>query len=451
MVHITDSTPTVFAIHFVNPFLQQSPRVQLNEKGALLVRGEMLFAQNMTVRYNNVFINLYVVPGDSVHLAIDAARLQENDFSWLTITGDHASLSTQLNKAHHYMASLPYKKYDMRLPAPAMLAAVREDYNSKLASFTTYASAHQLDTLVVNFIRRDLLYGISNWITDYVYDSLLAAEKQDRIQLFNDTLFDMHNAANFQTMMFAYHLGWYARWITGKDSLVQQARAQEKYQAAARAGAAILLQQPPTISRDYMLYSFLSGLILQTPNLLKEMPEIRSYFTAPLYYDYLSRSMQKAHSTSFAVLPVTGLYCLNAAGKENAVPRTDVLQYLAKKYPGKVIYLDLYSTWCGPCREEMKYTPALHQAYKNKAVVFVNICAQDDIVSWKKLIKEKKLTGKHYFLDVEASKLFMGNYRMDAFPTYCLINKKGSMITTHAPRPSDGAKLHRKLDELLLE
>ncbi|WP_315814791.1 hypothetical protein [Paraflavitalea speifideaquila] len=34
------------------------------------------------------------------------------------------------------------------------------------------------------------------------------------------------------------------------------------------------------------------------------------------------------------------------------------------------------------------------------------------------------MPGEHYFLDVDASKLFMGNYQIDAFPTYALINKK---------------------------
>ncbi len=389
VVHVTDSTPTVLAVHFVNPFFKQSPRAQLNKKGTLLVRGEMLFAQNMTVRYNDVFINLYVVPGDSVHLSIDAARLNQPNFAWLTISGDHAHLSTQLNKAHHFIMGLPNKKYDWRLPAPAMLLAIKEDYNNKVASFNSYAINNQLDTLVINFIRRDLLYAISNYLTDYVYDTLAPAEKQARINLFSDTLFDMHNAANFQTMLFAYHLGWYAQWITGSDSLVQQAKAKEQYQTAARVGAAILLKQPATISRDYMLYSFLSGLGLKSPALLSELPEIPSCFTTSLYYDYLTSSMQRAHSSNFAVLPISGMYYLTASRKEQAVPRTGILQYLTKKYPGKVIYLDVYATWCGPCLKEMKYAPALHQLYKNKGIVFVNICAQDDIVYWKNWSKKR--------------------------------------------------------------
>lgn len=449
MAHITDSTPTVFAFHFVNPFYKQSPRIKLDDKGRLLVSGEMLFTQNITVQFNNVFVNLYVVPGDSVHLAVDAALLADKHFAWLSISGDHAALSEQLNKSHQYIMGLPYKKYDLSLAVPDMLAAFRADYASKMATFKTYAAIHRLNPVIIDFIQRDYLYGLSNWITDYVFDSLPGAEKMARINLFRDSLFELHNAANFKTMMFGYHLGWYAKWVAESNGLVSAALKEDRYKEAIREGITLLLQEPATVSRDYMLFSFLCGILTKSPALLDELPELRNYFTAPLYYDYFRKSVKRAASLSFSELPVLGMHHLSASGKVQAMASTDIIQYLIHQYPGKVIYLDVYATWCGPCRKEMAFAPALHSAYKKKDVVFVNLCAQDDLPSWKKLIKEKKLAGEHYFLDVDASKLFLGNYRIEGFPTYWLINKKGAIVTTQAPRPSDSFKLYQQLDALL--
>lgn len=449
MLHIKDSTPTVFTFHFTNPFNRQSPQVKLDKKGTLLVRGELLFMQNITVRYNDVFINLYVAPGDSLHLTVDAALLADKHFAWLTISGDHATLSEQLNKSHYYIMGLPYGKYDLSLPVPALWAAFRADYGNKMTAFQSYAAANQLDPAIIDFIQRDYLYGLANWITDYVFDSLPATEKFARINLFRDSLFQLHNPDNFKTMMFAYHLGWYAKWITESNGLVPAAIKQDRLKDAIKEGMALLLEEPATISRDYMIFSFLSGITRKSPALLDELPEIQHYFTFPLYYDYLTRSVRRAASLSFSALPVLGMHYLSANGKMQAIPSADVIEYLTKQYPGKVIYLDVYATWCGPCLKEMKFAPALHNAYKNKEVVFVNLSAQDDLSSWKKLVKEKKLSGEHYFLDVDASKLFLGNYRIEGFPTYWLINKKGQIVSNQAPRPSDSLRLRQQLDVLL--
>ncbi len=447
--HITASTPTVFTFHFTNPFNKQSPQVKLDEKGTLLVRGELLFTQNMTVRYNDVFINLYVAPGDSLHLTVDAAMLADKHFAWLTISGDHAMLSEQLNKSHHYIMGLPYEKYDLSLPVPALWTAFRADYGSKMAAFQSYAAANQLDPVIIDFIQRDYLYGLTNRITDYVFDSLPGTEKIARINMFRDPQFQLHNPDNFKTMMFAYHLGWYAKWVTESNGLVPAAIKQDRLKDAINEGMALLLEEPATISRDYMVFSFLSGIVRKSPALLDELPEIQHYFTSPLYYENFTMAMKRAASLSFSVLPVLGMHYLSANGKVQAIPSADVIEHLAKQYPGKVIYLDVYATWCGPCLKEMAFAPALHNAYKNKEVVFVSLSAQDDLSSWKKLIKDKKLPGEHYFLDVDASKLFLGNYHIEGFPTYWLINKKGKIVNTQASRPSDSLPLHQQLDALL--
>ncbi|SEW53168.1 hypothetical protein [Chitinophaga arvensicola] len=68
-------TPKVFGINFLNPFDNSRKSATLDSGMKFSVEENMLFTQNMTIAYNKTFINLYVVPGDSVHLQIDAALL----------------------------------------------------------------------------------------------------------------------------------------------------------------------------------------------------------------------------------------------------------------------------------------------------------------------------------------------------------------------------------------
>lgn len=104
------STPKVLAVNFLNPFDKIRQSASFNDDMKFSINGGMLFTQNMTIGYNGTFINLYVTPGDSVHLEIDAAQLKQPDFKWLKISGDCAEISTQLNQLHKYIHTQPYNK-----------------------------------------------------------------------------------------------------------------------------------------------------------------------------------------------------------------------------------------------------------------------------------------------------------------------------------------------------
>ena len=142
---------------------------------------------------------------------------------------------------------------------------------------------------------------------------------------------------------------------------------------------------------------------------------------------------------------------LNRKGKAQQIAQTDAFNYLTKKYPGKVLYIDVYATWCGPCLEEMKYSRALYQSMRGKDVVFVALCLQSDVPAWRKLLTDKHIEGENYFFTDDATKLFMGTYKLQGYPSYILVNKKGEITTTNAPRPSETAELNRTLMRLVEE
>ncbi|MFC4635671.1 TlpA family protein disulfide reductase [Dokdonia ponticola] len=105
---------------------------------------------------------------------------------------------------------------------------------------------------------------------------------------------------------------------------------------------------------------------------------------------------------------------------------------------GKVIYIDNWATWCGPCKHEFKNsTPQLKEKFQ-KDVEFIYLCHQSEEKLWKPSIAEYKVTGKHYFLSQEESKPIFKQINLQGFPTYTIINKKGEIVTSGFEyRPSE--------------
>jgi thiol-disulfide isomerase/thioredoxin len=125
------------------------------------------------------------------------------------------------------------------------------------------------------------------------------------------------------------------------------------------------------------------------------------------------------------------------------------------RYPGKVIYLDMWGTWCGACREEFAYYRALQERYKNKPVEFVFVAIEKGTAPEKKWIETVQfynLRGKHILAGKALSEHFRNLYAKEEsmlFPSYLLIDQHGQLVTTKAKWPSSGEGLAKQIDKLL--
>ncbi len=144
-------------------------------------------------------------------------------------------------------------------------------------------------------------------------------------------------------------------------------------------------------------------------------------------------------------------YTLDAGSKINFTPVTgnDSLWHkVIAKYSGKVVYVDFWGTWCQPCMEAMPHSKALFKSYEGKDVVFLFLAVKSKEEIWRSVIANTKIPGEHYLLQDSQVKALENRFKIDGYPSYLLVDKKGYVKDIHARHPDD-KQLRKDIDELL--
>ncbi|MBR6436763.1 MAG: TlpA family protein disulfide reductase, partial [Thermoguttaceae bacterium] len=123
---------------------------------------------------------------------------------------------------------------------------------------------------------------------------------------------------------------------------------------------------------------------------------------------------------------------------------TDGSEYIAKDYTGKVVLIDFWATWCGPCRAELPNVKKLYAAYHDKGFEVIGVTCDDpnDEEDINKFLKENDYTWKQMFdseavvPDMKTSDgkpvLVSEYYGINAIPCPVLIGKDGKVISLNA-------------------
>jgi len=115
-------------------------------------------------------------------------------------------------------------------------------------------------------------------------------------------------------------------------------------------------------------------------------------------------------------------------------------------FKGKVIYMDLWASWCEPCRAEMPNFKNLKDKFKgNDKVAFMGIAVFDGDKEWRKALSEEKPDWLQLY---DANSTVAKSYVAAAIPKYILIDKNGKVVNFNAPAPGDKSIEHLIKDEI---
>ena len=112
-----------------------------------------------------------------------------------------------------------------------------------------------------------------------------------------------------------------------------------------------------------------------------------------------------------------------------------ILRKLIEPYKGKIILLDVWGTWCGPCKAALKNSQEEYERLNPYDIVYLYLANNSDEESWENVIKEYNVTGDnvvHYNLPTEQQTAIEHFLGVNSYPTYKLIDRDGNILDVNA-------------------
>ena len=128
-----------------------------------------------------------------------------------------------------------------------------------------------------------------------------------------------------------------------------------------------------------------------------------------------------------------------------------IFRKIIEPYKGRIVYLDIWGTWCGPCKRNLKESWKVKEALKDYDIVYLYLANRSSEESWKNVIKEYNLTGPncvHYNLPEDQQNAVENYVGVSGYPTYKLIDKEGNIHDLHWLHHEDMNSFIELIDKL---
>jgi thiol-disulfide isomerase/thioredoxin len=364
-------------------------------------------------------IDLQITKGENLKLTYD---IQDNNK--ISFNGANSIIN-------NYLFKKGVTKKELFGNASDMYALEEQDFINKTTSdeksLTALISEFNLDASFSSQEKRDAHYtSISNYNNYESFHNYYAKKKNFKVsasfpnelkEIDRTNVNDFKNLTSYRTLVEAYYHK--------------------------------IIQDTPNLNDDLYNFTYMSivnkevkSKIIKNQLLFDNAKYGITFTTEPeaFYKEYIASTSNKIQqeeiTKTFTILQKTakGKESPKFVDYENYKGGTTSLEDLKGKY----IYIDVWATWCGPCKAEIPSLKKVEKKYHNKNIEFVSISIDKtkDYDAWRKMIADKELKGVQLIADKDWKSAFVKEYHIQGIPRFILIDPQGKVVKSSAPRPS---------------
>jgi thiol-disulfide isomerase/thioredoxin len=466
-IHNSEKYPDNNTIKIIiNDFTQSGQRTyvsRLNENGNFIFDFVKFFPQDIYLRYGEVLQTLFVHPGDSLWIQFDADEFMnpnpENGcfIKSIKFSGDAVQINQDLNS---FLPNL-YETY-------SIFMGKEEKYKTLAPSdFKSYILSRRDERLVLlmDFINKNkpsrTFVEWANFYLDYEcgreiirytwYNPFLNKRKGEQLNLPDDYFnfngkVKLDNASATICSSYKHYLEEYYIYLRNKaiDEKHQVVGTKEKlleYKTVLNYLEKNVHGFPLEFMLSHEFYSMLDYYNLS--NIFEELYPIyeknitKNYFKNALNEKYTEIKLQEKNPEKS--------YNYELRNQPIETKFDEIFPEIIEKNKGKVIYIDFWATWCGPCLIEMPFSLKLQNEFKGQEVAFIYLCVKSKKDQWENKIIDYRIKGDNYLLNDSQYDILSELFQITGIPHYVLINKKGDIVDKNAMRPSSGDALNMEL------
>lgn len=405
--------------------------IQLNEDKTfeITIPVTKFHERYLTLTGRNGGVRLFVSPGREINVMLNQRKVEE-------VTGSPES--------NYYLSSPPYRRSGSSTPPlPPTPLENQENFENAYKD-----KMHRLDSVVALYpdfnkelekkirieeyywrINHNIIYydGTVRTRARFNHPPLTNAEREDYKKILEDYVkqIDFNNEEHFS--YYPYQRILYTLFREKAKLIIEDAAPDNKLSFIKTRFEEIKKLIPNQNIKEFAMYKAIVNDVTKEESIY--MDELRELFLAEVKNpEYIEEVIAKIEATK-------------KLGKGADAPEFSYKDVNGKTVSlsdlrGKYVYIDVWATWCGPCKAEIPHLKELEKDLHGKDIQFVSISIDKpkDKEKWEKMVADMELTGIQLFNGNDPK--FATDYMVKGIPHFILIDKEGKMVKNKCYRPS---------------
>jgi thiol-disulfide isomerase/thioredoxin len=398
--------------------------------------------------------NFFIEPMQSYTIILNRSDKEKP----IAFTGINAEGNYLLNKLNHP----DYQdKADTYMAKDSIYAHIKSmvdnDNANEQQQFANLYQHQKIDKVFYDFVKQEIDYYYAAVLSGVIYNNHKKSEfAQGWAELFKT--YSLTNPAVFQTTSFYDYADQYAN--TYKTSYSRELAGTVKRFDVKKSNAYLIdwyhrysdnLSGP---TQEYMLARFLHRFLNAKKyemELVDLFNDFKKRYPHSIYIPYLQTGVDVIityHKKVDELPKVKNVIVLDNYSAINS------LDELAGRFKNKTLFVDIWATWCGPCKEEFAYSADLSNYLKDKnaEILYISTDVDERDKDWHDMINYYNLAGTH----IRASNKLLQDLiekiwhlkKGYTIPRYVII-KNGEVVENNALNPSDKQKLYDQIAKYL--